>query len=104
MTPKEYWKRICDTIDAGDTGKEAAEIIKDYVGFAIGEIEKVCNGNVSNKTVWMWVYALRKVSDILDSKTSERYKALMKIFDKCVKFDVMIATLPDLEGMDNAET
>lgn len=104
MTPKEYWKRICDAIDAGDTGKEAAEIMKDYVGFAIGEIEKVCNGNVSNMTAWMWVYALRKVADIFDSKTNESEKALMKSFDKCVKFDVMIATMSDVEGMDNAET
>lgn len=103
MTPKEYWKRMRDAAEADDTGKGAAEVIKDYVGFAIGEIEKVCNGNVSNKTVWMWVYALRKVADILDSKTSERYKAIMEIFDKCVNFDVLIATLPDLEGMDNAE-
>ena len=103
MTPKEYWKRICDAIDAGDTGKGAAEVIKDYVGFAIGEIEKVCNGNVSKKTVWMWVYALRKVADILDSKTSERYKAIMEIFDKCVNFDVLIATLPDLEGLNDAK-
>lgn len=104
MTPKEYWKRICDVADADDAGKGAAEVIKDYVGFAIDEIQKACNGNVSNKTVWMWVYALRKIADILDSKTSERDKAIMEIFDKCVKFDVMIATLPDLEGMDNAET
>ena len=104
MTPKEYWKRICDATDAGDTGKGAAEVIKDYVGFAIGEIQNVCNGNVSNKTAWMWVYALRKIADILDSKTSDNDKAIMEIFDKCVNFDVMIATLPYLEGMYNAET
>ena len=104
MTPKEYWKRICDASDADDTGKGAAEVIKDYVGFAIDEIQKACNGNVSNKTVGMWVYALRKVADILDSKTSERDKELMEIFEKCFKLNVMIATMPDLEGMDNAET
>ena len=104
MTPKEYWKRICDATDADDTGKGAAEVIKDYVDFAIGEIQKACNCNVSNKTVWMWVYALRKVADIFDSKTSESDKAIMKSFDKCFKLNVMIATLPDLEGMDNAET
>lgn len=103
MTPKEYWKRLCDAADADDTGKGAAEVMKDYIGFAIGEIQKVCNGNVSDKTVWMWVYALRKVADILDSKTSDNDKAIMEFFDKCLNFDVLIATLPDLEGMDNAE-
>lgn len=104
MTPKEFWKRTHDAVDTDDTGKGTAEVIKDYVRFAIGEIQKTCNGNVSNMTAWMWVYALRKVADIFDSQTSESEKALMKSFDKCVKFDVMIATLPDLEGMDNAET
>lgn len=103
MTPKEFWKRTRDAAEADDTGKGAAEVVKDYVRFAIGEIQKTCNGNVSNMTAWMWVYALRKVADIFDAQTSASEKALMESFDKCVKFDVMIATLPDLGGMDNAE-
>ena len=103
MTPKEFGKRMCDAADADDTGKGVAEVIKDYVGFAIGEIQKACNGNVSNITAWMWVYALRKVADIFDSQTDESDKALMESFDECAKLNVMIATLPDLEGMDDAE-
>lgn len=103
MTPKEFWKRMCDAADADNTGKGAAEVIKDYVGFAFGEIQKACHGNVSDKTAWMWVYALRKVADIFDSQTSESDKALMESFDKCFELNVMIATLPDLEGMDDAE-
>ena len=103
MTPREYWKRMCNAAEADDTGKGAAEVVKDYVRFAIGEIQKTCNGNVSNMTAWMWVYALRKVADIFDSQTSKSEKALMESFDKCANFDVLIATLPDLEGMDNVE-
>ena len=45
MTPKEYWKRMRDAAEADDTGKGAAEVVKDYVRFAIGEIQKTCNGN-----------------------------------------------------------
>ena len=103
MTPKEFWKRMCDAADADDTEKGAAEVIKDYVGFAIGEIPKTCNGNVSDKTAWMWVYTLRKIADIFDSQASEIDKALMESFDKCANFNAMITVLPDLEGMNDAE-
>lgn len=103
MTPKEFWKRMCDAAAVED-GKRMVGVIEDYVGFAIGEIKKVCNGNVSDKTAWMWVYALRKIADIFDSQTSESDKALMEGLDACAKVNVMIATMPDLEGMNDAET
>ena len=102
MTPREFWRRLRDAADADD-GKRMVGVIEDYVDFAIGEIEKVCNGNVSDKTAWMWVYALREIADIFDSKTSESDKALMEGLDACAKVNVMIATMPDLEGMNDDE-
>lgn len=102
MTPREFWKRLRDAAAVED-GKRMVGVIEDYVDFAIGAIKKVCNGNVSDKTAWMWVYALRKIADIFDSQTSESDKALMESLDECAKVNVMIATMPDLEELNDDE-
>lgn len=102
MTPREFMRRMRDAAAAED-GKRMVGVIEDYVDFAINEIKKVCNGNVSDKTAWMWVYALRKIADIFDSKTGESDKALMESLDACAKVNVMIATMPDLEGINDVE-
>ena len=101
MTSREYLKRMCDAAAAED-GKKSSETIKEYVGFALGEILKVCNGNVSNETMFMWAYALRRIADVFDAYTSEDEKALMECFDKYNKLNIIITTMPDLEGMSDA--
>lgn len=102
MTPREYWKRMCNAAEADDTEK-ADKVIKDYVKFAIGEIQKDCDGNISSRTIWMWVYALRKIADVLDPYISRTDKELMKLFDECAGLNVTIAAIPYSEGDDNAE-
>lgn len=106
MTPKEYWKRMCDAAAETDytekTGK-ADKVIKDYVKFAIDEIQKSCDGNVSRRTMWMWVYALRKIADVFDSHITSYEKELMKLFDECAGIHIAIDAMPYSEGDGNAE-
>lgn len=105
MTPREYWKRMCDAADADDTEKadKADKVIRDYVKFAIDEIQKACDGNVSRRTMWMWVYALRKIADVFDSHISRTDKELMGLFDECAGIHIAIDAIPYSEGDDNAE-
>lgn len=106
MTPREYWKRMCyaaaETDYTEKTGK-ADKVIKDYIKFAIDEIQKACDGNVSNRTMWMWVYALRKIADVFDPHISRTDKELMKLFDECSSLNVTIAAMPYSEGLNDAE-
>lgn len=102
MTPREYWKRMCNAAEADDTEK-ADKVIKDYIKFAIDEIQKACDGNVSNRTMWMWVYTLRKIADVFEPHISRTDKELMELFDECTGLNVTIAAMPYSEGDDNAE-
>ena len=106
MTPKEYWKRLRDAAAETDytekTGK-ANKVIKDYVEFAIDEIQKACDGNVSKRTMWMWVYALRKIADVFDSHITSSEKEFMKLFDECTGLNVTIVAIPYSEGLNDAE-
>lgn len=104
MTPREYWKRMCDAAAETDytekTGK-ADKVIKDYIKFAIDEIQKACDGNVSNRTMWMWVYALRKIADVFEPHISRT--DLMELFDECTGLNITIAAMPYSEGLNDAE-
>ena len=102
MTPREYLKRMCDAAEAVDIEK-GEKAIRDYVKFAIDEIQKACDGNITSQTMWMWVYALRKIADILDPYISRTDKELMESFDECSGIHIAIDAIPYSEGDDNAE-
>lgn len=102
MTPREYWKRMCNAAEADDTEK-ADKVIKDYIKFAIDEIQKACDANISSRTVWMWVYALRKIADVLDPYISRTDKELMELFDECAGIHIAIDAMPYSEGLNDAE-
>ena len=102
MTPREYWKRMCNAAEADDTEK-ADKVIKDYIKFAIDEIQKACDANISSRTVCMWVYALRKIADVLDPYISRTDKELMELFDECAGIHIAIDAMPYSEGLNDAE-
>ena len=73
MTPTEYKEKLQDALRTSsyeEYADIARETMHEYLSFAMDELKELCDENVTENTLWIWVYALRQTADRLDSKNN----------------------------------
>lgn len=106
MTPNEYKERLLTALKTSsykEYADIARKIMREYVNFAMDELKKLCDDNITEQTLWIWVYALRQTADKLESKNSWLCN-LMDNLDKCVGVGISGTAECSKEADDNAET
>lgn len=80
MTPEEYKKRFLAAMKTR-SNEEYADIarqtIREYTSLAEDKLKGLCDENVTEHTLWIWVCALRKTADKLESESGGRSKAIL---------------------------
>lgn len=108
MTPEEYKERLLTAIETRNN-KESADIarktMREYISFIKDELKKLCDGNITDDTAWLWVDELRLTADNLESESVCRSKAMLNFiqFIQSV-FETNGAVDCDREADDNAKT
>ena len=104
MTPEEYKERFLAAITASSY-EEYADItrktIREYTSWVEDKLKGLCDENVTEYTLRIWVCALRKTADKLESENGCMLNFIQ--FIQSV-FEAREANGCEKEGDDNAET